>query len=69
MSYGYWERAKDREARAFYEKAFRRKGLAEWDARWHRLSPEVRRAFLDEVKGPVRSQGPGIGVQPSVGVE
>ena len=68
MSHGYWERAKDREPRAFYEKAFRRKGLAEWDDRWHRLSPAARLAFLDEVKGPVRSQS-GARDQPSVGAD
>ncbi len=67
MSYGYWGKPREREERAFHEKAFRRKGLAEWDARWHRLSPAARLAFLDEVKGPVRSYTNAA--QPSVGAD
>lgn len=68
MSYGGWDGPKGREARAFHEKAFLRKGLADWDARWHGLSAGARLAFFDEVKGPVRPQT-GRAVQPSVGAD
>ena len=72
MSYGYWGRqinqAKDE--REFFEKGYKRKGLAEWDARWHALSVDARRAFVENVKGPVRPQrGSGRTVQPSIPVE
>jgi hypothetical protein len=67
MSYGSWGGPQKRDDRAFYEKTFRRKGLAEWDARWHGLSPAARLAFLDEVKGPVKSYTGAA--QPGVGVE
>jgi hypothetical protein len=53
---------------AFFEKAYRRAPLAEWDDRWHALSPEARLAYLDHVKGPVRGQGPKP-VQPSVSAD
>lgn len=68
MSYGSWERAKGRETPQFYEKAFSRRRLAAWDERWHRLSPAARRAFVDDVKGPVRSHS-GARAQPSVGAD
>src|SRR5947209_55667 len=55
--YGYWGGTRERDARAFDEKAFRRKDLATWDARWHALSSRARLAFLDDVKGPVKRQG------------
>ncbi len=67
MSYGGWGGPQKRDERVFYEKAFRREGLAEWDARWHGLSPAARRAYLDEVKGPVRSYTGAA--QPSVDAE
>jgi hypothetical protein len=56
MSYGAWGRVKERETRAYFEKAYRRQPLAEWDARWHGLSAQARLFFLDEVKGPVKAQ-------------
>jgi Helicase conserved C-terminal domain len=58
MSYGfdYWGRAKERENRAVDEKAYRRRPLADWDARWHALSTQARSTFLSEVKGPSKNQ-------------
>jgi hypothetical protein len=58
MSYGfdYWGRAKDRENRAVDEKAYRRRPLAPWDAKWHGLSTQARSYFLAEVKGPSKNQ-------------
>ncbi len=67
MSYGGWGGPQKRDDRAFYEKTFRRTGLSGWDARWHGLSPVARLAFLDEVKGPVRSYTGAA--QPSVGAD
>ena len=56
MSYGYWGRLKEREPRAYDEKAYRRQNLAIWDARWHELSVQARSYFLNEVKGPAKKQ-------------
>jgi hypothetical protein len=56
MSYGFWGRVKEREPRAFDEKAYRRQTLAAWDAKWHRLSVQARYFFLNVVKGPVKKQ-------------
>src|SRR5580704_6931542 len=56
MSYGSWGRARERELRAYDEKAYRRQNLAAWDARWHALSVQARSSFLNEVKGPVNKQ-------------
>ena len=66
--YALWSRQNKREERDFHEKAFRREGLAEWDARWHKLSIEARLAVLNDLKLPPKSQGPGS-VRPSVSVE
>ena len=68
MAYGDWGKPKE-ERRAFAEKAFRRQGLAEWDAKWHGLSAGARKAFLDDVKGPVRGQGGRPTLQPGVAIE
>ena len=51
-----WGRAKKGDAPAMHERAFRRRGLAAWDARWHELTPEARSYFVNEVKGPARNQ-------------
>jgi soluble cytochrome b562 len=56
MSYGLWGRVKEREPRAFFEKAYRRQTLAAWDAKWHGLSVQARYFFLHVVKGPVKKQ-------------
>ncbi len=53
-------------AKVFSEKAFRRKGLVVWDARWNALSLRARLAFLDDVKGPVKPMTPGRPVTPPV---
>src|SRR5262245_47521244 len=53
--YGSWGREKTRDGE-LHERAFRRGGLAEWDAKWHGLTPRARSAFLDTVKGPARNQ-------------
>ena len=66
--YALWSRQNKREERDFHEKAFRREGLAEWDARWHKLSTEARLAVLNDLKLPPKSQGPGS-IRPSVSVE
>ena len=68
MAYGDWGKPKE-ERRAFSGKAYRRPGLAEWDAKWHGLSAGARGAFLDEVKGPVRGQGGRPTAQPSMAIE
>ena len=47
-----WARA--RGDRDVFEKAYRRKALAPWDAKWHGLSVEARRVFLENVKGPFK---------------
>ena len=54
--FGTWGRAKKGDAPAMHERAFRRRGLAAWDARWHELTPEARSSFVNEVKGPARNQ-------------
>ena len=54
--YGSWGVPKGREAGDFHERAFRRKGLAEWDAKWHALSPGARTVFVNTLKGPARNQ-------------
>ena len=58
MSYGfdYWGRPKERETRVVDEKAYRRRPLADWDAKWHGLSTPARSSFLAEVKGPSKNQ-------------
>jgi len=56
MSSGAWGRSKDRESRAVDEKAYRRRALAAWDARWHGLSVQARFLFLNDVKGPIKKQ-------------
>src|SRR4051812_16414684 len=66
--YTLWSRQNKREERDFHEKAYRREGMAEWDDRWHRLSTEARSAFLDQLKAPPRSPGPGS-MRPGVSVE
>ncbi|MHB1556845.1 MAG: helicase-associated domain-containing protein [Isosphaeraceae bacterium] len=43
-------------ADSLIELALDRKRLADWDARWHRLSPSARETFLDVMRGPSRTQ-------------
>lgn len=55
--YGYWSPRKASDGADLHERAFRRQGLADWDARWHELTPEARSAFVKNiVKGPARNQ-------------
>jgi hypothetical protein len=42
--------------RACHEKAYRRRDLAVWDARWHGLTPQARSYFLNNVKFPEKYQ-------------
>lgn len=53
---GFIGRAEARKPGGFHERAFRRQGLAEWDAKWHVLSPAARSDFLHKVKGPAATQ-------------
>src|SRR5262245_36586591 len=67
MRYSFWSGVKEREPRAFHEKAYRRQTLALWDARWLALSGQARYFFLYEVKGPLkktaaRSDPPGVSI-------
>jgi Helicase conserved C-terminal domain len=54
--YGTWGRGNTREIGAFHERAYGREGLAEWDVKWHGLTPQARSAFVNTVKGPARNQ-------------
>jgi hypothetical protein len=54
--FGTMRQAKDREDPAVHERAFRRKDLATWEARWHGLTPPARSYFIDVLKGPARNQ-------------
>lgn len=71
MSYRYghdngeWD--KSRRDHGFHEKAWFRKNLPAWDAKWQALSPRARLAFLNEVKGPSKSKE--YSVSPSVSAE
>jgi hypothetical protein len=53
MSRGFRGRKDAREARAFFEKAFRRDDLPAWEARWHALTIPARAAFLAGIEGPL----------------
>src|ERR1700679_2089875 len=48
-------------SRSFDEKAYRRKTLAEWDRRWHRLSTNARHFLLSHVGLPAGSPHYGAG--------
>jgi hypothetical protein len=54
--YGAARRATERGNPAAHERAFARRGLAAWDARWHELTPKARAYFIDPLKGPSRNQ-------------
>src|SRR5438309_8159495 len=58
MGYGFgsWDRTKTGAVPAVNERAYVRRGLAAWDARWHELTPEARSTFVNVVKGPARNQ-------------
>lgn len=65
--YALWSRQNKRDEREFHEKAYRREGIAEWDARWHTLSIEARLAVLNNLKVPHGARNPGS-TRPSVPV-
>jgi hypothetical protein len=67
MNYGLWGRTKP-EPGEFYEKAYRRQTLADWDTKWLELSVQARYFFLNEVKGPAKSQ-PAQSTAPSVATD
>ncbi len=54
--YRFDGRAETRKPGGFHERAFRRQGLAEWDAKWHVLSPAARSVFLHKIQGPTGMQ-------------
>lgn len=58
MSHGResWDQPAAGKSDRLIELALDRKELADWDARWHRLSPLAREAFLDVMRGPSRNQ-------------
>ncbi len=58
MSYGRgsWDRPITGKADSLLELDVDRKELADWDARWQRLSPSARETFLDVMRGPSRNQ-------------
>src|ERR1700677_4079830 len=41
--------------RAFCDKAYRRQESAVWEAKWHQISARARDAFLNVVKGPLKT--------------
>jgi hypothetical protein len=51
---GSWGSVRDFEGSDFHEKAFRRRDLPAWDARWHKLTPQARSHFLSSAKFPSR---------------
>jgi hypothetical protein len=67
MSYGYGYWGRPQRDLATHEKAWVRKGLAAWDAKWHGLSQEARRAFLEDVKMPAKDATRVV--QPSVAAD
>jgi hypothetical protein len=56
MSFGYRGRAIGRGARDALGKAYGRRTLGIWDAKWHRLSDQARFYFLNVVKGPAKNR-------------
>ena len=57
MRYRLAAKQKKLDERAFCDKAYRRQGMAGWEAKWHDLSIRARDAFLHVVKGPVKTSG------------
>jgi hypothetical protein len=48
----FWRQWAAGEARVFSEKAFKRRSLPEWDARWQQLTVQARYSYLHSVKLP-----------------
>lgn len=55
MRYQYASSWSGGDSRAFFEKAFRRRSLADWDAKWQQLTVEARHSFLHQVKLPEKN--------------
>src|SRR5208282_633742 len=56
--YNVWNKPRSWEEPAFNEKAYSFKDMARWDAKWQTLTPRARLAYLKDVKGLNRAQGP-----------
>ncbi len=54
----YWNQWDGGEPRDFYERAYRRRSLAAWDARWQQLTVPARYSFLHVVKLPHKDPAP-----------
>ena len=54
----YWNQWDGGEPRDFYERAYRRRSLAAWDARWQQLTVPARYSFLHVVKLPQKDPAP-----------
>ncbi len=68
MSYRSWTGRNDFEPRNFYERAFLRRSLPTWDAKWHGLSVAARHVFLREVK--IHDGNPmGFSTRPSASID
>ncbi len=53
--YSYYPGTPRRDARAEHEKAWKRAEATAWDGKWHALSTEARRVFLDQIKPTVKA--------------
>jgi hypothetical protein len=58
MRNAYWNHWDRGEPRDFYERAFRRRSLAAWDAKWQQLTVPARYSFLHVVKLPHKDPAP-----------
>ncbi len=65
MRNAYWDHWDGGEPRDFYERAYRRRSLAPWDAKWQHLTVPARYSFLHVVKLPHKDPAP-YGDPPSV---
>ncbi len=54
----YWDSWVGGEPRDFYERAYRRRSLAAWDAKWQHLTIPARHSFLHVVKLPHKEPAP-----------
>jgi Helicase conserved C-terminal domain len=68
MRYRFTGNQNSLDGRAFCDRAYRRQGMAVWEAKWHDISVGARDAFLNVVKGPVKTSGtnskrPGVSIK------
>ena len=68
MAYGDWAGRSTPKGSELDGKAFSRADLQAWDTKWHLLSTDARKAYLNDIKGPSRGQGPSP-ISPSVSVD